>query len=406
MSHLKAPFPWWGGKSRAAHIVWPRFGDALNYVEPFAGSLAVLLKRPFLVRTETVNDADTYLSNFWRAVQADPEAVAYYADWPVNEADLHARHLWLVQQTGFRERMMTDPEFYDAKIAGWWVWGLSAWIGSGWCDIPTYERNKGKRPNLPQGGGRGVNTNSMTTHRKRPFLQHNGGAGVHRPSITKNGRPRPNLRPKQGVEGLSRQSPHLSGDSGAAGAGIHASAFDRKTGGIYDYMEALQARLRRTRVVCGDWKRIMGPSVTYKIGVTAVFLDPPYGDTRQDGLYAVDSLTIADDVRAWCVEEIKDGKPGKKGHFKGPRYLHPKLRIALCGLDGEHNELEEMGWDVVAWKANGGYGNQRKDGSNDNARRERIWFSPNCLRIDFRGIVDARSYDNLPLWQFGEAGDG
>ena len=43
---LKAPFPWFGGKRRVAHIVWDRFGCVPNYVEPFAGSLAVLLGRP------------------------------------------------------------------------------------------------------------------------------------------------------------------------------------------------------------------------------------------------------------------------------------------------------------------------------------------------------------------------
>ena len=43
---LRAPFPWFGGKSRAADLIWPRFGDVPNYVEPFAGSLAVLLGRP------------------------------------------------------------------------------------------------------------------------------------------------------------------------------------------------------------------------------------------------------------------------------------------------------------------------------------------------------------------------
>jgi len=43
---LKAPFPWFGGKSRAAALVWERFGNVRNYVEPFAGSLAVLLARP------------------------------------------------------------------------------------------------------------------------------------------------------------------------------------------------------------------------------------------------------------------------------------------------------------------------------------------------------------------------
>ena len=40
---LRAPFPWFGGKRRAADLVWPRLGDVSTYNEPFAGSLAVLL---------------------------------------------------------------------------------------------------------------------------------------------------------------------------------------------------------------------------------------------------------------------------------------------------------------------------------------------------------------------------
>jgi len=86
---LKAPFPWFGGKSRVADIVWDRFGDVPNYVEPFAGSLAVLLSRPHAPRVETVNDLDCYLTNFWRAVTWDPSTTAAWADWPVSEADYH-----------------------------------------------------------------------------------------------------------------------------------------------------------------------------------------------------------------------------------------------------------------------------------------------------------------------------
>jgi site-specific DNA-adenine methylase len=106
---LKAPFPWFGGKSRVIDLVWDRFGDVDNYVEPFAGSLAVLLGRPTSAQTETVNDIDCYLANFWRALSFDPEGLTEHADWPVNEADLHARHLWLVNQVEFRERTKTDP---------------------------------------------------------------------------------------------------------------------------------------------------------------------------------------------------------------------------------------------------------------------------------------------------------
>jgi len=132
---LKSPFPWFGGKSRVAELVWSRFGDVQNYVEPFFGSGAVLLARPSEPGIETVNDRDCLVANFWRALQHDPDGVARYADWPVNEADQHARHLWLCSQENFRERMKTDVDYYDANIAGWWVWGQCIWIGSGWCSV-------------------------------------------------------------------------------------------------------------------------------------------------------------------------------------------------------------------------------------------------------------------------------
>ena len=159
---MKAPFPWFGGKSTVAHLVWERFGDVQNYVEPFFGSGAVLLNRPTEPGIETVNDLDCMVANFWRTLQHDPDAVADAADWPVNEADQHARHLWLCSQEEFRERMKTEPEFYDAKIAGWWVWGQCIWIGSGWCakQLPHLgNAGCGVNRQLPHLGdaGRGVN---------------------------------------------------------------------------------------------------------------------------------------------------------------------------------------------------------------------------------------------------------
>ena len=60
---LQAPFPWFGGKSRAAAQVWAALGDVDCYVEPFGGSLALLLARPahHARKVETVNDADGLL---------------------------------------------------------------------------------------------------------------------------------------------------------------------------------------------------------------------------------------------------------------------------------------------------------------------------------------------------------
>lgn len=164
---MKAPFPWFGGKRRVAAEVWAAFGDVDNYVEPFAGSLAVLLERPAWHRhaMETVNDMDRYVANFWRALALDPSSVAEHCDWPVNEADLEARHLWLVNTGRERiEKMFADPDFFDAKVAGWWVWGLCQWIGSGWCS--------GTGPWKLGNAGTGI-------HRTRPHLSRKG-MGIHR----------------------------------------------------------------------------------------------------------------------------------------------------------------------------------------------------------------------------------
>ena len=77
MATLSAPFPYFGGKSRLAPAIWQRLGNPVVYVEPFAGSLACLLARPDGAgQREIVCDLDGGISNFWRAVTAEPDTVA------------------------------------------------------------------------------------------------------------------------------------------------------------------------------------------------------------------------------------------------------------------------------------------------------------------------------------------
>lgn len=129
---LKSPFPYFGGKSKVARVVWEAFGDVSNYIEPFAGSLAVLLSRPTEPKIETVNDIDGLLVNFWRALKHDPEGVIKYADYPATEIDYQARHKWLIsQKPQVKQLLLKDPEAYSTKVAGWWLWGISLHIGSG-----------------------------------------------------------------------------------------------------------------------------------------------------------------------------------------------------------------------------------------------------------------------------------
>jgi hypothetical protein len=329
---IQAPFPWFGGKSTVADLVWSRFGNVPNYVEPFFGSGAVLLGRPHAPKVETVNDLDGLVANFWRAIQYDPEETARWADNPVNEADLHARHMWIVQRLETHQaRMMADPDYFDARMAGYWVYGLCSWIGSGFAS--------GNGPWIVAEDAEGVLT--LVDSRQLPHL---GNAGM----------------------GINRQLPHLRN----AGMGIN-----RKREGIQEWFLELADRLRDVRVCCGDWKRVMGESVTVKHGMTAVFLDPPYGAEDRADLYRAESFTVAREVTEWCLENGSN----------------PMLRIALCGYEGEtHHALEDAGWNVLAWKARGGYGSQGEEQGRANAERERIWFSPACIGAE-RGLFDTEA---------------
>lgn len=372
---MRAPFPWFGGKSKVASVVWESFGDVRNYVEPFFGSGAVLLARESDPKIETINDLDCWVANFWRAVKYNPEAVARHADWPVNEADLHARHLWLVRQTDFRERMKTDPDFFDPKIAGWWVWGISQWIGSGWCQAPhqTGRTNAGRRARgvliTPGRGaaGKGKARGVATAH-KRPRLANDHGRGILNREV-------PDQMPQLSADSStvsgrgvvasslslpSRQIPMIA--NGPRGTANDSGVENRA--GLYEWMYSLSDRLRRVRVCCGDWQRILGPAPTTCIGTTGVFLDPPYAVEDRADVYGEESRDVAHSVREWALANGDN----------------PELRIALCGYDTEHKMPDS--WREVAWKANGGFANQKAERTRgkENAHRERIWFSPHCLQ--------------------------
>lgn len=334
---LLAPFPWFGGKSTIAAQVWERLGNPPNYVEPFFGSGAVLLQRPdshaWWNATETVNDLDGLLCNFWRAVQAAPDEVAHWADWPVNENDLHARHAWLVgKQESLQAALEGDPDYYDAKAAGWWVWGICIWIGSGWCS--------------GTGPWRVVDAKLVRTDE--------GSIGIKRQ--------RPDVGPPKGI---NRELPHMG-----RGRGVNRQLSDKGNDGedlceawsehLRAMMRRLADRLRRVRVCCGDWSRVLTFSPTTNLGVTGVFLDPPYSLStgRAGELYAVDT-DVSAAVREWAIANGDN----------------PQFRIALCGYEGEHQMPET--WSCLEWTARGGYSTHGE--GNDNRFRERVWFSPHCL---------------------------
>lgn len=295
---LALPYPYFGNKHAVASLVWRAFGDPRTFVDPFAGSCSVLLRRPASkgprVR-ETVNDIDGHVTNVWRSLALYPDAVARAVDWPVNEIDLYARHVELRKHTAeLVQHLRGDPGYCDPKLAGWWVWGASQWIARGWCEL-------------------------------------DGPAPYRLPDI----------------DGMGRKGVVRVTDGPALRA----------------WMRALSARLRGVTVTCNDWRKVVSKTALRTTsGCAAVFLDPPYlRKSRKQVYYANDSLTVAEDVRVWAVENGDD----------------PRLRIILAGYDGEH--AMPHAWRMVSWKARSGYA---RGHGKDSGTRERLWLSPACLPVD------------------------
>jgi hypothetical protein len=335
---LAPPHPYFGSKAEAADRIWEALGDPENFVDPFAGSASVLYARSpsaHDVPIETVGDAWGFIPNFLRAMRDAPEDVARFADWPVSELDMHARHRFLLRTVdeAFVERLRRDEAFFDAKVAGFWVWGQAIWIGSGWC-VPGKEAAKMKLPHLT---GAGPGERNRSPHY---------GRGIFRRQLV---------------------------DPDTIAAGLAAGALDaelvrelgnapRRVDVLRAYFRLFAKRLERVRITCGDYKRLLSPSITYSHGLTGILLDPPYGKEakRMRKLYAADSLDVAAEVRAWAAANGS----------------HPLLRIILCGYEGEHEELAALGWTAIPWKGRGGYANQ---GDDTTAIKERLWLSPHCI---------------------------
>ena len=209
---------------------------------------------------------------------------------------------------------MGSPDWCDPKVAGWWVWGACAWIGSGWC----------------AGSGPWHSVDGVLTL---------GDAG----------------------QGINRQIPHL----GNSGRGVHADRVAGQTTGK-GWADDIHARMRRVRVACGDWQRVVTTTVTTAQGITGVFLDPPY-EVGQG--YDEQRSGISDEVWDWACEAGRD----------------QRMRIAVCGY--EDGRTVPHGWRSVAWKAHGGYGAGRSNEADGNSSRERIWLSPSCIDKEQMGLL-------------------
>lgn len=122
---MKPPFSYYGGKTTLAPIIADLLPEHEHYVEPFAGSLAVLLaKKPS--RAETVNDLDGDLVTFWRVLRDRPEELEKACSLtPHSRAELAlASDLDVPDEVERARRVfvrLTQSRSHSMKQTGWWT---------------------------------------------------------------------------------------------------------------------------------------------------------------------------------------------------------------------------------------------------------------------------------------------
>ena len=259
---LTSPFPYIGGKRRWAELVWQYFGEPTVYSEPFAGSLAVLLHRKTPCQREVVTDKNGFIANFWRALREDPEGCGVLGRLsnvsPGPDGSACWLHDWGNEHGAI---LMQDAEWYDVKAAGWWCWGMSNWIGSGF-DHGTDGYGGNISDSIPfcgrSVGGQGVQVQRTSLGDKIPLMA----------AVNTRGR------------GVSVQKVSMPFEGGI-GAGHR----------LIPMMRALAQRLARVIVLARDWESVVTPTVLMDTRTSAkppvaVFLDPPIpgGHPKQSAL--------------------------------------------------------------------------------------------------------------------------
>ena len=400
---LKAPFPYEGGKTRWRERVWQAFGNTPDtapsiYLEPFAGSLAVLLGNPNgPARREVVCDMSPGIANFWRSIQRDPGAVAKWADYPTIHHDLTARNYWLakwdVENTA---RVREDADFYDAQAAGWWAWCKSNMIagmpGDQSSRIPSGKGVQMQRDGLPsvssQLGGKGVAAvrvdDVVPSHKPNSV----GGKGV---SMQRPDDRIPSLKPDsvcgKGVQMQRDGMPFVSNWGAGQGAnmqlrdGIPAVCYngfenaalqnpERRSAPLdgtrlQPWMLALSERLKGVIVLCRSWQSGLTSPMTMESYMAhhacAVFLDPPYLTSDRTAIYGSDHAGESDDAATgayeWAVE----------------RGEQERYRIAYACHDGDFPV--PPGWTCETMSFGSGMRREERRLS----KLDCIMFSPHCF---------------------------
>ena len=393
--HLSTPWPYFGGKQWYAAEVWDQFGPVTRYIEPFFGSGAVLLRNPYELPKagEVVCDKNPFIANFWRSIKGkgpddeeSAKAVAWWADYPTIHQDLRARHVWLLEWARDNaQRLWDDADFFDCKAAGWWAWGMSNWVGGGFCTGDLGQAPRDARPYImghPGGAGVSAQRLDLEPPDTRPHvMSHPGGQGIQMSNLSLPDK-LPHVKKNPGGQGVQIQRltlpdnrPYVCDTGYGQGVqiqtdrsnGLDAAPLDGSR--LQPWMLELCRRLKRTVVLHRDWKSAVTNKMMMRENgkkskwIIGIFLDPPYRlsqGNRSKNIYQSDydgsaSDDAAEESYRWAVENGND----------------ERLRIAFCCRHGDFPLPD--GWTSSIRKFPG-----VKDAKRREKHQDEVMFSPHC----------------------------
>jgi DNA adenine methylase len=236
---FKGPFPYHGGKAKVAAEIWRRFGDVKNYVEPFFGGGGVLLCRPKWGG-----------SRYETVNDIDPWITNFWRSVRLRPDDLAKAADYPMTEFDLQARhnwLVRNRDDISKRILSDPKWCDP--IAAGWWvwGICHWLSAGWCAPG--------------TQHRRKPSAH---GRGIHRICNRLENEPRATT--------------------------------------LLRYFECLASRLEYVHVFNGDWSRVVTPAYTTNLGITGVFLDPPYvGESgRAKQIYAHDDLVVGHEVAKWA----------------------------------------------------------------------------------------------------------
>ena len=348
---LDPPFPAYGGKSRAAGLVWELLGQPGHYVEPFCRTAAVALAAPPGVRLIVVNDLDSMVSNFWRALQSAPDEVAGHADFPASHDDLAARREWLrIRWPDLQALLQLDPFACSPMVAGWWAWGVCHSI-----DLMPLNR--------PPPAHRRLYLEQLRQAYRAVESRATGGGGAATAAAT-GGR----------IDYAAGSQPIAHSGRGIA-AKAHRDEYRYPWGaGLRPYLRRLAERTRSWLILNKDAARILksrsnmgvAPAET---GLAAAFIDPPYEADRRSLAYGHDAgYETRQAVDALLTPHPQDGLT---------MWQRPNLRIVIAAYARHRLERRLPGARVYPWQRQGGMEGTGQADRQD--RQEVLIANPQCL---------------------------